>query len=48
MKAQLMNWALIVLNAAASLGYFVDGNWKKGIYFCAAGVLYLMILLMGE
>jgi hypothetical protein len=30
---KILTWAMAVLCLAASVGYFWQGDWKRGVYF---------------
>jgi len=38
-RAQYLPTVLIVINMASAAGYFVDGDWRKVVYWIAAACL---------
>lgn len=42
-KEQLFPIVLIVLQIAASIPYFINGNVKRAIYWIAAGILNICV-----
>jgi hypothetical protein len=40
-KSQIFPTILLTLDICAAIPYFVDGNWRKGAYWCfAAGLTW--------
>jgi hypothetical protein len=43
MNAKIFPTILIILDIAAAVPYFCDGDYRRGIYWIAAGVLTLTV-----
>lgn len=42
-RSQILPTVLIVIDLGAAVPYFVDGNWRRGIYWLAAATLTTVV-----